>query len=608
MATTYDIVCAIYDGPLQSDYVPIVRETDETSDNYGNPKALSEQVAQTTGNKYGYLKPAWKFLDSYYSFKPRVFLSEATEFTATPTVDGTGGSWVLRWRFDPDNESQLRMAKETDPGGFWLWQITETDTPPMPFATGAGLLGPTGIPTTDTLGPNYDYSASVVAPDYLAWGGGGTIDESQIFYGDTGEAYLEVRGLGWGHLLDRCPHHSYNVTVGIAPEKNDSTKSAFARLLRTAIYNLFAWNAEVSKEVSETVVIPSQIGRLLMRPLVTDAAIDSAWDILAPNEIIRIQSGRHSVLDTLQRLAARLGWWMYGNQLGYWIDSIASHPVADWYRGQHFSSFNVKRTAPPAIGYVSTQRDAKWNGKKILDDSGDLKTKDNGDPLTYSDDEGEADRSIITVRYRPGNADIEHKTIVRDFGFVPLTEQEVILLSQLKNTATLTTLTETENLYLQQFGFSEIDVPSAAPDWEKYITQAEIDAMEDGDDKDAEQDYYDNVQSRIDISREETIAIMQQALARRSIADMNILQMDCEMINGAFGAEYGDRWKLGSTVIVHEPGREPQLMIVGQLALRVAGTKDTSVRAGLGHTDNLAAGSRHTFVFQRPWLVSTRQN
>lgn len=599
-AKTYNVVCAVYDGPRNSDFVPMVRNTDEDSNDFGNPAPIGSQVEQTEGTQYGYWRPTWKFLDQYYSFTPRVLIAEATEFTATPTIDGTGGSWVLRWRYDPENPSDNHIATNLDPGGFWLWQLTEEGVPPTSFPQSGGLIAPTGLPGVSQGGYALDFSSSIEAPDYLAFGGGGIVTESNIFYSDTGEALLEARGLGWGHLLDQCPHHTYFETIGIADTKNDANKAAFGNNLKTAIYNLFAWNSEVSEEVAES-RLPSQIGRLLMRPIITDNAIDAAWDSMEVGDIVRIQPGNHSVLDTMQRLAARFGWWMFGNQTGFWIDSIAAKPVGSWHRGVHFSSFNVKRLAPPATGYVSTQRDAKWNGRQLRDSNGNLQG------TTDTDDDGEADRSVIVVRYRPGSADIQKRTIVRDFGFTPLTEQEALSLADFRSTATLTTITETEDLYLQQFGFSEITVPSAAPNWDKYITQTEINSMEDGDAKDAEQAYYDNVQTPNDISRDETIAIMTQALARRSLADMNIVQMDCEMINGAYGADYGNQWRLGSTVIVYEPGRDPQLMIVGQVAIRVAGTKDASIRAGLGHTDNLAPGSRHTFVFSRPWLVSTQQ-
>ena len=258
-----------------------------------------------------------------------------------------------------DANDRAVVAAATDTEAFVAWYIEtdddDDDVSSLRSFMGGGLLG--SITSVDS-----PVLPTVFVPSnhYARRGMSGPVDVARVSEFVDGSGLLEVSGYCWAKSLDETQHYpdvntpEQQVTPGGSKSAYGNTVPATTRFRQTT---LRVWMAHIFRNASDLKATanslsdaPTQLGRWLLRPAFTQAALNRMSELTENSEFVNYRSepGPHSVLKTLQRIAARAGLVMHTAFPVIWFDVGVSTAARSVFRREDFSSSTLSRRRPSA--------------------------------------------------------------------------------------------------------------------------------------------------------------------------------------------------------------------------------------------------------------------
>ena len=352
--------------PDNATYVPRTRTAMGTGD---------EEVtvlANASGNaapSYAWSQLPYQFLDDIFTFHEVPLIGgQITDFSATLRLN-QGCDWRFSWEYDVNNPNHTAIvAAASDPAAFCAWYIQteddDDDVVSLRGFMGGGVLSSITSETSPIL-------PTVFVPNdhYARRGMSGPVDIARATETANGTGLLEVSGGCWASALATTLDTPAVPRVSPPVQKTAYIPTNIPTTAARRQVSIRAWMAHIFRDSSDLKATatpqwmsnaPTQIGRWLLRPAFTQAALDRMSELTNPNGSrvnYRYESGPHSVLKNLQKIAARAGLVMHTTFPIIWFDAGVSTTADAVFRSTDFASSTLSRRKPTANYFTATHSD-----------------------------------------------------------------------------------------------------------------------------------------------------------------------------------------------------------------------------------------------------------
>lgn len=331
---------AFHHLPDNAAYVPrtVTTTTTGVGDNAETTKTY-DAPSGVVAPSYAWVSSPWQFLAQIFpNITSTVMPFQPADFSADLQVNGNC-SWSASWTYDRSDSEHIafvRAAKRTD--AFAVWHIDTADS----RLNSANFLG--GFNPSGQRAPTI---SAAILPSFVRRGMGGPVMTARSSKLEDGSGLLEVSGTCWGQMLEETTHAVYAQSYKSITEGT----STDAQRLLLWISDLFERNSDF-RETEEPNMNPTQIGKWLLRPAFTAAALSAA---VASGADFRAEPGG-TMLHTLRSFADRAGLIFHTSLPVIWFQSPLETSSA-LFQDRHFASGTHTSRRPFATSYSSTQND-----------------------------------------------------------------------------------------------------------------------------------------------------------------------------------------------------------------------------------------------------------
>ena len=320
-----------------------------------------------TSPSYAWTQLPYQFLDDIFTFREVPLIGgQVTDFSANLRLN-VGCDWQFSWQYDVNNPNHVAVVEAAaDPAAFCAWYI-QTDDAADDVASLSGFMG--GGVLEDITSETSPILPTVFVPDdhYSRRGMSGPVATARASELADGTGLLEVAGTCWAQALNDTADVPAvpNVIPTVQKTAYSPTDIPTTRTRRQV--QIRAWMAHIFRDSSDLKATPqwvsdapTQIGRWLLRPAFTQAALDRMSELTDADGSrvnFRYETGPHSVLKTLQNLVARAGLVMHTTFPIIWFDAGVSTVADAVLRPVDYASSTLTRRKPAANYFIATHSD-----------------------------------------------------------------------------------------------------------------------------------------------------------------------------------------------------------------------------------------------------------
>ena len=372
--------------PDNADYKPRVRPDTGTGDPPTFTLSAPTGVAAPSYSYHG-----GQFLDEVFTFRETPLLGgHITDFSANLRLN-VGCDWRFSWEYDVSNPGHVAIVEAaTDTAAFVAWYIQtdddDNDVVSLRGFMGGGVLDAIDVDNVPTISRQ-----TVYAPGnhFVRRGMSGPVSTARASELANGTGLLEVAGTCWAAALNETPHQpiAKNIRqIGFPTvEPPDAytayspmtagTTSARQTAIRSWMAQLFSNNADLKDTAAWSSDFPTQLGKWLLRPAFTEAALTHMANLTANGELINYayNPGPHSVLKTLQKIAARAGLVMHTAFPLIWFDVglLPSSTANTEFSSADFSSSTLSFRRPSGTYFIIEHQDDVTKDRTLSPDLAD---------------------------------------------------------------------------------------------------------------------------------------------------------------------------------------------------------------------------------------------
>ena len=363
----------------------------------GNDQTFTVENTTAVAPRYAY--GGGQFLDEIFTFHEVPLIGgQVTDFSANLRLN-VGCDWQFSWQYDVTDPNEVAVAEAAlDPSAFCAWYIQTQDADDG-VASLRGFMGGTIFDDIDVDVTPLISTVFVPANHYARRGMSGPVSTARASELADGKGLLEVTGKCWASALEETPHLPIAKDVrqtgspGMRPldaypvytPMTSGTSSARRTAIRSWMAHIFRNNSDLKDSASHISDSPTQIGKWLLRPAFTEAALNEMANPSSGTQAnFTYAPGPHSVLKTLQNIAARAGLVMHTTFPLIWFDVGVASTAKVEFRNTDFASSTLTRRKPTANYFVIAH----------------------SDPVTQSETLGEPEKVLRVIRENATSAEL----------------------------------------------------------------------------------------------------------------------------------------------------------------------------------------------------------